>query len=320
MSVMDVTSRIQQIQGQLAMLSPQPAGAGFATALAQASSTAPPTTATIPGTPATTGTGSDVVADARKYLGIPYLWGGTDPAKGLDCSGLVQKVYRDLGYDLPRVAADQARVGTAVPSLDQAQPGDLLAFGSPVHHIAIYAGGGQMIEAPHTGSNVRVSEVYETPTAIRRVLGSVQPSSTDLAAGRVLSGGGGAMPTDVPFGRLFAAAGQKYGVDPTLLAAVAKQESGYDPRAVSGAGARGLMQLMPGTAAGLGVQDPFDPAQAVDGAARMPRDLTGRFGSTQLALSAYNAGPGAVLKYGGVPPYPETQSYVRNVLALQEAL
>lgn len=185
MSVMDVTSRIQQIQGQLAMLSPQATGASFASALDQAASptstdpTLGTTTTSTAGTSSTAG--ADVVADARKYLGIPYLWGGTDPAKGLDCSGLVQHVYRDLGYQLPRVAADQATVGTAVPSLDQAQPGDLLAFGSPVHHIAIYAGDGKMIEAPHTGSVVRVSDVYETPTAIRRMLGAVAPSTVGAA-------------------------------------------------------------------------------------------------------------------------------------------
>ena len=74
-------------------------------------------------------TGDQVVADARKYLGIPYVWGGTDPAKGLDCSGLVQRVYADLGIDLPRVSQDQARVGQAVPSLAQARPGDLSASG-----------------------------------------------------------------------------------------------------------------------------------------------------------------------------------------------
>lgn len=325
MTVLDVTGRIAQIQAQIAQLSPQvPAtGTGFASALDQASSS-PALAVTDPTAPATApgaGSGADVVADARTYLGVPYRWGGTDPASGLDCSGLVQRVYQDLGYTLPRVAEDQARAGTAVPSLDQAQPGDLLAFGSPAHHIAIYAGNGQMIEAPHTGANVRVSDVYETPTAIRRVLGSVAPSAVAGAspvAARTVSDTGGL--ATVPYARLFAAAGAKYGVDPTLLAAVAKQESGYNPRAVSAVGAHGLMQLMPGTAAGLGVTDPFDPAQAVDGAARMLRDLTARFGSTQLALAAYNAGPGAVLRYGGIPPYPETQNYVRNVLALQEAL
>jgi len=312
MSVLDVTARIQQIQSQLSVLSPagtsatsSSSGTDFSSALDAVS--------TDGGTGTTgTSTGDQVVADARRYLGVPYVWGGTDPAKGLDCSGLVQRVYRDLGYELPRVSYQQAKVGTAVPGLDQAQPGDLLAFGSPVHHIAIYAGNGKMIEAPHPGANVRVSDVYETPTAIRRVIGSVSPSGTSSSNGRVAA--------DVPYSNVFNAAGSKYGVSPTLLAAVARQESGYRSDAVSPAGAQGMMQLMPGTAKSLGVADPFDPTQAVDGAARMLRDLQTRFGSVQLALAAYNAGPGAVMKYDGIPPYPETQRYVKNVLALQEAM
>jgi soluble lytic murein transglycosylase-like protein len=101
-----------------------------------------------------------------------------------------------------------------------------------------------------------------------------------------------------------------------VLSAVAKQESGYKANAVSPAGAQGLMQLMPGTAKGLGVHNSFDPAQAVDGAARMLRDLTHRFGSTPLALAAYNAGPGAVMKYDGIPPYAETQRYVKNIMSM----
>ncbi|MFA6576369.1 MAG: lytic transglycosylase domain-containing protein, partial [Nocardioides sp.] len=112
---------------------------------------------------------------------------------------------------------------------------------------------------------------------------------------------------------------QKYGVDASLLSAVARQESGYDPAAVSHAGAQGLMQLMPGTARGLGVTNSFDPTQAVDGAARLLRDLLDRFGTTPLALAAYNAGPGAVLRYDGIPPYPETQTYVRSVMSMLEA-
>lgn len=116
------------------------------------------------------------------------------------------------------------------------------------------------------------------------------------------------------YAALFQAAGAAHDVDPALLAAVAQVESGMNPSAVSPAGAQGLMQLMPGTAADLGVADPFDPAQAVDGAARLLRSHLDRFGTVELALAAYNAGAGAVSRHGGIPPYPETQAYVRRVL------
>lgn len=125
---------------------------------------------------------------------------------------------------------------------------------------------------------------------------------------------------DVPYAELFEAAGRRHGVDPALLAAVADAESGYDPTAVSHAGAEGLMQLMPATAAGLGVSDSFDPAQAVDGAARLLADHLERFGSLDLALAAYNAGPGAVARFGGIPPYEETQRYVPKVLQRYQEL
>jgi soluble lytic murein transglycosylase-like protein len=159
---------------------------------------------------------------------------------------------------------------------------------------------------------VRIGPVYETPTAIRRIVpDSVSASPVTASA----DGTPAVVPLGTPYARLFETAGAAHGVSPRLLAAVAKQESGFDPTAVSPAGAQGLMQLMPGTADGLGVRDPFDPAQAVDGAARLLRTLIDRFGGTELALAAYNAGPGAVLRYGGIPPYPETQAYVRSVLS-----
>lgn len=317
MSIDNVTARIGQIQAQIAQIAAASrissgsaaSGAGFSTELATAA------------TPADANgvSGQDVVDEAKKYLGLPYVWGGTSIEKGVDCSGLVQSVYKALGYDLPRVSADQARSGTAVASLAEARPGDLIAWDNSsrnngADHIAIYLGDGKMIEAPRTGLDVRIVDVPSTPDMIRRIIdtptaaaGSGGAGGTGIAA-RVADG--------TPYAGLINQAAARTGVPGELLAAVAKQESGFDPRAVSPAGAQGLMQLMPGTARGLGVKDPFDPAQAIDGASRLLSSLLDRFGTTELALAAYNAGPGAVSRYGGIPPYQETQNYVRNVMAM----
>lgn len=122
--------------------------------------------------PATDASGTDLgvraVALAKEFLGVPYVWGGEDPS-GFDCSGLMQYVYGKLGVRLPRVSRDQARAGTAVASLAQARPGDLVAFGSPVDHIGMYAGDNKMVVAPYTGKNVRIQEITRPITAIRRV-------------------------------------------------------------------------------------------------------------------------------------------------------
>lgn len=256
-------------------------------------------------------TGSAAVALARSFTGVPYRWGGTDPSTGLDCSGLTQLVFGRLGVSLPRVAADQAHAGVAVPALADARPGDLVFFGTPAHHVGIYAGGGKMIDAPHTGSRVGLHDVWGPPSAIRRVLPAAAESS-----------GQGVSPAlaRVPYASLFTSASARYGLEPALLAAVAKAESGFDAKAVSPAGAKGLMQLMPSTAGSLGV-DPLDPVQAVDGSARLLKDLLARFGGrVDLALAGYNAGPGAVQRYGGIPPYEETRSYVQRVTRYWEAL
>lgn len=113
--------------------------------------------------------GDSIVAAGMKYLGTPYKWGGTDPATGLDCSGFVQRAYNDCGVSLPRVSSAQATMGTAIDSLADAGPGDLVAFGNPVHHIGIYIGGGKMIDAPHTGDVVSIQPAGG-PSKIRRVV------------------------------------------------------------------------------------------------------------------------------------------------------
>jgi soluble lytic murein transglycosylase-like protein len=126
-----------------------------------------------------------------------------------------------------------------------------------------------------------------------------------------VNGAGG----DTSFDAEINAAASSNGIDPALLKGLVAQESGFNPSARSGAGAVGLTQLMPGTAASLGVSNPLDPVQSLQGGAKYLRQQLDRFGGDEkLALAAYNAGPGAVQKFGGVPPYRETQNYVTSVM------
>jgi soluble lytic murein transglycosylase-like protein len=307
-TVVDMMSRIQEIRQMLGLPVAAASSSDFAGVLKS-------TMDRSAVTPAGAVTGDDVVTAASKYLGVPYRFGGTNPESGLDCSGFVQRAYADLGIKLPRVAKDQAREGTAVASLAQAKPGDLLAFNSPVSHIGIYVGDNKMIVAPHTGDHVKIQTVYDKPTAIRRIIpdASVTPIASSAAVRPA------ALNSAIPYASLFQAAAAKHGISPTLLAAVAKVESGYNASAVSKSGARGLMQIMPSTAASLGI-DPLDPAQAIDGAARILAGNLKSFDSLPLALAAYNAGGGAVRKYNGIPPYAETQAYVPNVQAAMAEL
>ena len=200
MSVSDVAARIQQLQGQFALLtgvnapraavptvtSPTafadalstatapgtatgagPASAGVRTGSTRGTGAMPwtgplaPAADTSTSRPVAGSTGQAVVDEARKYLGVPYVWGGTDPKRGLDCSGLVQLVYKNFGVELPRVSYMQAREGKAVPSLAQARPGDLLAFGSPsVNHIAMRRSVSSNIVMPNAPSSCRAARPH----------------------------------------------------------------------------------------------------------------------------------------------------------------
>ena len=120
------------------------------------------------------------------------------------------------------------------------------------------------------------------------------------------------------FDALIVAASKKHLLSAALIKAVVMAESGMNPNAKSHAGAQGLMQLMPATAKGLGVENPWDPAQNINGGSKYLRKNIDRFGDVRLALAAYNAGPGNVLKYKGIPPFEETQVYVERVMDLYE--
>ncbi len=317
----EIQSRIATISERMASLIPAAApgrpDSGVATyempssagSFADVLATAQTPSATEPVASAGQATGESVVAAAAKYLGVSYAWGGTDPRTGLDCSGLVQRAYADVGVSLPRVSRDQAKVGNPVASLAEAKPGDLLFFEhGAVDHIGIYIGNAKMLNAPHTGSVVRIEDISQVPTVIRRVL----PSATTSYAALSQPSGESAPLTTATLDGIFAAASRHSGVPANVLAAVASVESGDDPNAVSASGAEGIMQLMPSTSASLGV-DPMDPTQAVEGAARLLASGLKEFGSLDLALAAYNAGSGAVRRHGGNPPYAETTAYVRKV-------
>jgi cell wall-associated NlpC family hydrolase len=191
----DMVGSIQQIQAQLAQLSavatPSTASSAtsaasatsFASALDSASGAAPvkSTTASTDGTTIDAGvTGEDVLAAAKKYEGVPYVFGG-ESTSGMDCSGLVQKAFADLGVSVPRTSQEQATIGQKVDSLKDAKPGDLIVLNGG-DHIAIYAGNDQVIQAPYAGRTVGVEKIWFTDadvTSIRRVVPS---TATEAAA------------------------------------------------------------------------------------------------------------------------------------------
>lgn len=276
----------------------------------------------------------------RALLGLGRPAPAGAPGAPVDGAAFVRDAFRRSGIALPDGLAEQAAMGVPVASLAEARSGDLVLLGDPPSAVGIYAGRGRILHAPADGGVVRLDDI-EGPVALRRIvenpvtttlttastagaLSALRPAidapACDCGAHGVATAPVGAPDGDlssIPFAELFRQAATAHGLDAALLAAVARTESGFDTGAVSPAGAQGLMQFMPATAAGMGV-DPWDPRSAIDGAARYLRRELDRFGRLDLALAAYNAGPGAVQRHGGIPPFPETLAYVRKVLDTRE--
>jgi len=196
MTVTDAIGRIAQIQATLVQLDTVTSGTATGASTAASSSTTGATdfasalTQALGGAGAATSssggvTGADVVADAKKYLGVPYVFGGTS-ASGLDCSGLVQRVFKDLGIDVPRLVSGQGTVGTEVPSLAQAQPGDIIVCNGG-EHIVIYAGDGKVIHAPSEGRNVSLVDNWLTDSDIVTIRRVVPQASTATTASSTAS-------------------------------------------------------------------------------------------------------------------------------------
>jgi soluble lytic murein transglycosylase-like protein len=187
----------------------------------------------------------------------------------------------------------------------------LCAFALVVVAAVPLAVSAQVLQLDESDGTLHVTNAPADPRYRR--LGIAPPQSSP-AVGLALAGPARTPPT---IGAQIRHAAERYGLSEQLVTAVIRVESGFNPRAVSPKGAQGLMQLMPATASQLGVRDVFDIVENIDGGVRYLRGLMERFGNNlSLALAAYNAGERAVLQYGGIPPFRETEQYVARILGI----
>lgn len=184
--------------------------------------------------------------------------------------------------------------------------------------IALSLHGGGQMTIPLDLVDQIVDEEYERPVGEGEADRQRLASHPDAGLRRSVRAFEEKLPVVSPYSKEILEAAKAHRIDPTLIAAVIRAESGFDPSAISRKGARGLMQLMPSTARRMGVQRDFDPRENIQGGAAYLAELAGRYGenAVELILAAYNAGERAVEEFGGVPPYRETRAYVKKVTAL----
>jgi soluble lytic murein transglycosylase-like protein len=201
-----------------------------------------------------------------------------------------------------QAAARVAELQTLIQTVETDGKSGKGSFGAALAEATAVEGGA----TPALGESTALTPSTSSPLPTTKSI----PASTNPGAFEA-----GEETGSVPFASTIEAACAKYGLNPNLLAGLIEQESHFDPTVGSGAGAQGLTELMPETAASLGVTDPHDPTQSIEGGARLLSEKLSEFGgNTELALAAYNAGSGAVQQYNGIPPYPETEQYVQKVL------
>jgi hypothetical protein len=238
---------------------------------------------TLPGRRSQSGMVGVVFAAVAEGVALAHLL----DHNGVHLDDQTQEVVQRASAHVKGMTVQSAHSGVSMDELDRARK----TLAMPIHRNSH--------QSPPGGTS-------QADDAVHRDDGGENPEPLG-------NGGGGT--GENRFDDQIGQAAKRYGLDPALLKGVIKQESGFDPSAQSSAGARGLMQLMPSTAKGLGVSDPTNPAQSINGGARYLSQMIRLFGGdVQKGLAAYNAGPGNVKKYGGVPPFEETQNYVRRVM------
>jgi hypothetical protein len=240
---------------------------------------------------------SDITSDIAGG-GVDLLSGDGSFVDALAAAGSAQTVSTfQQGTDSP-LAGSSAATATAG---DETPSATLLGLA------------GQVSDEPELLALVSSSSGRDIDTAPGSTALSPAMLSSDLSS---VPTGTGIMAPPAGLASVFATATAEYHLPPGLLEAVATQESGMDPSAVSSAGAEGIMQIMPATALSNGIGDPFDPTEAIFGAAKILAGNIAAFHSVPLALAAYNAGAGAVEAYGGIPPYTQTEDYVASIMAM----